>query len=143
MSQTAPDDLDALLASLMHAAPSAEPVSAMPVISPERAASLEHLRAWLVKHLSNAQRDPNWQPEPDPGYEVAALEPVQPIDPEIVAELAAARARYDGDPIAFDAALARLPSHRAEHHRRMAAVCDLMKVPQAARAQTATPGGRS
>jgi hypothetical protein len=89
----APDDLDALLASLLT--PAAEPV---PVLEPE----------------------------------VATTE--QP-DPETLLEMEAARAWQAGDQVAFDKALARLPVDRAEHHRRMASVCDLIKSRQSERAR--------
>lgn len=143
MSQTPPDDLDLLLASLINAAPLAEPASAQVAISAKRAVSLERLRAWLAERLPNAYRDPNWLPEPDPGYEVAVTEPVKPVDPEIAAELAVGRAWRDGDRTAFDAALAQLPPDRAEHQRRMILICDRIKARWSERVIAPTPGGRS
>lgn len=131
MSAAVPDDLDALLASLLSAEPApVQAVPASPVISPERAENLVHLRAWLLERYPYAKVDPDWQPKRDPGYELP--EPLQgeQIEPELLAELVAARAWRDGDLAAFDSALARLPADRAAHHRRMAVVSDLIKARQ-------------
>lgn len=127
-----PDDLDALLASLLVvpvAVPEPEPevdVTRAPVVAmatlplPElpadAVAAVTALRTWL--DLA----------EPGAVFEPAVFHPPAPepeqLDPETLLELAAARAWRSGDHEAFDRALARLPADRAQHHRRMAAVCE-------------------
>lgn len=141
MSQ--PDDLDALLASLLIApAPTPEPEAepeaeatpapvvatlALPELPAEAVAAVVTLRTWLDVAEPGAVLEPVVFDPPAP-------EPEQ-LDPETLLELAAARAWRSGDQKAFDKALTRLPADRADHHRRMAAVCDLISSRQEARAQ--------
>lgn len=127
-----PDDLDALLASLLVApvsAPEPEPeveVTLAPVVVPvtlplpelpaEAVAAVTALRTWLDLAEPGAVFEPTV-------FDPPASEPEQ-LDPETLLELAAVRAWRTGDHEAFDRALARLPADRAQHHRRMAAVCE-------------------
>lgn len=127
-----PDDLDALLASLLVApATASEPepeaevkpapvvVTAtlpLPELPADAAAVLAALRAWLDAGAPGG----TWQaPELS-----SPTHMTEPLDPETLLELAAARAWQAGDQEGFDKALARLPADRAAHHRRMAAVCE-------------------
>lgn len=128
MSQ--PDDLDALLASLLiapasslEAEPKAEDTSApvvatlpLPELPAEAVAAVVALRTWMDVAEPGAVLEPGIFEPPVP-------EPEQ-LDPETLLELAAARAWRSGDHEAFDRALARLPAERAQHHRRMAEVCE-------------------
>ena len=128
MSQAAPDDLDALLLSLLSApAPIPEPVpeaepspvvvtATLPELPAEAFAAVAALRTWLDVAEPGAVLDPVV-------FDPPAQAPEQ-LDPETLLELAAARAWRSGDHEAFDRALARLPTDRAQHHRRMAEVCE-------------------
>lgn len=144
----APDDLDALLLSLLApAAPAPEPVAeaapasveaappGMPELPPDAAAVQAALRAWL----DSAQPGEVFNPS-----ELGLAAPVtEPLEPEILLELVAARAWRAGDQEGFERALSRLPAESVEHHRRMAGVCDLIKTRQAERSPGPTQGGRS
>jgi hypothetical protein len=134
MSQS--DDLDALLASLLvapepdlEAKPALAPVVAqatlpLPELPAEAVAVVAAMRAWLDVA------------EPGEVFEPVAFAPPSPrpeqLDPETLLELAAARAWHSGDQDAFDKALARLPSDRAEHHRGMASVCERIRLKRGA-----------
>lgn len=132
MSQ--PDDLDALLASLLVAplsAPEPEPeaerapvvvAATLPLLElpAEAVTTVAALRSWL----DVAEPGTAWEPVV---FDPPAPEPEQ-LDPETLLELAAARAWRSGDHEAFDRALARLPVDRAQHHRRMAEVCERSKL---------------
>lgn len=149
----APDDLDALLASLLATpapAPEPEPVAEpapvvttaalpLPELPAEAAAIQAALRAWLDKAAPGDFFNP---PELEPPAPKA-----EQLDPETLLELAAALAWQADDKEAFNKALARLPADLAQHHRRVAGVCDLIKTRQRARGTLAptpdTPGGRS
>jgi hypothetical protein len=146
MSQAAPDDLDALLASLLAPAPASEPepvaepapvaATLLPELPAEAAAIQAGLRAWLHKAAPGDIFNPSALDPPTPEAES--------LEPEILLELAAARAWRAGDQEAFDRALARLSAGSAQHHRRMAAVVDMIRTKQQARAAFApTPEGRS
>lgn len=146
MSQ--PDDLDALLQSLLSdPAPAPEPApevapapEASALLPPALSVDAEAVQAALRAWLDDGAPGGIWQ-VPELGPHASRAEP---LEPEILLELTAARAWKAGDQEAFDKALARLPEDRAEHHRRMAQVCDLIKTKQQARATLATtPGGRS
>lgn len=144
MSQAAQDDLDALLASLM-VGPESEPVVELaPVV-----ALLPHELS--IEAIKIMERTRAWLDVAEPG---ATLQPIvldpparehESLEPEILLELVAARAWRHGDLAAFHAALARLPADRAEHHRRMASMCDLIKARQetGAEARASAPRGRS
>lgn len=133
MSQTAPDDLDALLASLLtgteqDAEPTPDVVALpLPKLSAEEARVFVSLREWLDEGAPGG----TWQP---PQLDPPTPEP-EALEPEILLELAAAQAWRAGDEVAFELALAKLPADRSEHHRRMAGVCDLIKARQAERAR--------
>lgn len=139
MSQAAPDDLDALLSALMAgSAPVAELVSVAesapvvaalppPELRPATAKVLDQFRAWL----DAAEPGATWQPvELDPPMPEA-----EPLDTETLLELAVARAWQAEDLADFEEALGRLPVERANHHRRMASVCEMMRMRQEARAR--------
>lgn len=141
MSQV-PDDLDALLASLLVTVPDPVAESAplvgqpLPELSAEDVRVFVDLRAWL----DNGAPGGTWQP---PRLDSSTPE-AEVLEPEILLELAAARAWRSGDLDAFDKALSRLPEDRAAHHRRMARACDLIRARQEARTSTTpAPGGRS
>lgn len=141
MSQ-GPDDLDALLASLLITVPDQVAESAplvgqpLPELPAQDVKVFVNLRAWLDDGAPGG----TWQPLrlDSPIPEAEALEP------EILLELAVARAWRAGDLDSFEIALSHLPADRAAHHRRMAVVCDLIRARQRARTSaTPTPGGRS
>jgi hypothetical protein len=146
----APDDLDTLLQSLLAApAPAPEPeaeakpalvVATATLLPPELPADAAAVRAALRAWLDAGAPGGTWQaPELGPPAAVA-----EPLEPEFLLELAAARAWRDGDQEAFDRALERLPADLADHHRRMAAVVDMIKTRQQARVALApTLEGRS
>lgn len=132
MSAGPEDGLDALLASLLDAA---EPPPQARIL-PERQADLAPVRAWLSKHHPGVPIYTAWQAQPDPGYEIHQTAPErEQLEPEITIELAAAQAWRDGDQVAFEKALAHLPADSADHHRRMAATCEMIKMRQEARAR--------
>lgn len=142
----APDDLDALLVSLLVAPASASEPEVAPapavavLLPPALSVDAESVQAALRAWLDDGAPGGIWQvPELGPHASQA-----EPLEPEILLELAAARAWQVRDQEAFDRALARLPAGRAEHHRRMAGVCDFIKTKQQAGATLApTPEGRS
>lgn len=134
----APDDLDSLLLSLLApAAPAPEPVAEvapapveaapLPELPADAAAIQAELRAWLDKAAPGDIFNPPALAPPTPEAES--------LEPEIPLELAAARAWQAGDQEAFEKALARLPAASAQHHRRMAGVCDLIRSRQQERAR--------
>lgn len=133
MSQ--PDDLDALLASLLAApAPAPQPdaqpapvVATATLLPPELPADAAAVQAALRSWLEDGAPGGTWQ-VPEMGPPAAVTEPPES---EVLLELAAARAWRDGDQEAFDKALAGLPIDSADHHRRMAGVCDLIRTRQA------------
>ncbi len=132
MSQ--PDDLDALLASLLIAPASSPEPEGKPVVEATPALvvamatlPLPELPAEAVAAVAALR---TWLDVAEPGavFEPAVFDPPAPeseqLDPETLLELAAARAWRSGDHEAFDKALARLPADRAQYHRRMAEVCE-------------------
>lgn len=141
MSQAAPDDLDALLASLLAPVTEPAPVVAA-LLPPGLPADAEVVQAALRAWLDDGAPGGTWQaPELGPPAAVA-----EPLEPEILLELAAARAWRDGDQEGFERALSRLPAESVDHHRRMVGVCDLIKTRQAEQAAAApapAPEGRS
>lgn len=95
-------------------------------------AAPDDLDALLLSLLAPAEQ------APEPVAEAASAPVVatpEPPELDLAAEMAAAQAWRDGRTEAFQQALARLPEDRADHHRRMASVCNLIKSRQAERAR--------